>query len=53
MRRIGFSVYGKDRVNDEFAASVRDSGLSVLEIDMSAEDYPKADFYKMAEAAHK
>lgn len=53
MRRIGFSVYGKDRVNDEFAASVRDSGLSVLEIDMSAEDYPNADFYKMAESAHK
>jgi sugar phosphate isomerase/epimerase len=53
MRRIGFSAYGKDRVNDEFAASVRDSGLSVLEIDMSAEDYPNADFYKMAESAHK
>ena len=53
MRRVGFSVYGKDRLNDEFASAVASSGLQVLEIDMSAEDYPQADFYSMAASAKK
>ena len=53
MRRIGFSVYGKDKLTDEFCRDFAASGLEVLEIDMSAEDYPQADFYKMAENAKK
>lgn len=53
MRRIGFSAYGKERVTEEFCSDFAESGLTVLEIDMSAEDYPQADFYKMAEAAKK
>ena len=53
MRRVGFSLYGKDRLDDKIAAEIADSGLEVLELDMSAEDYPNADFYKTAEVAKK
>jgi sugar phosphate isomerase/epimerase len=53
MRRVGFSVYGKDKFNDDFARSMVENGVTVLEIDMSAEDYPNADFYKMAEVAKR
>ena len=53
MRRIGHSLYGKDRLDDELAKQIADSGLKVLELDMSAEDYPTADFHKTAEIAKK
>ena len=53
MRRVGFSLYGKDRLDDKIAAEIADSGLEVLELDMSAEDYPNADFYKTAEVAKR
>lgn len=53
MRRIGCSLYGKDRLTDELAQAISDAGLQVLELDMSAEDYPQADFYKTAEIAKK
>ena len=49
--RVGHSLYGKDRLNDDLAKEIADSGLEVLELDMSAEDYPQADFYKTAEIA--
>ena len=49
--RVGHSLYGKDRLNDDLAKKIADSGLEVLELDMSAEDYPQADFYKTAEIA--
>ena len=53
MRRIGFSLYGKDRLDDKLAEEIAKSGLEVLELDMSAEDYPSADFYKTAEVAKR
>ena len=53
MRRIGFSLYGKDRLDDKLAEEIAESGLEVLELDMSAEDYPSADFYKTAEVAKR
>ena len=53
MRRIGFSLYGKDRLNEEIAKDFSESGLQVLELDMSAEDYPNADFQKTSEIAKK
>ncbi len=53
MRRVGFSLYGKDRLDDKIATEIADSGLEVLELDMSAEDYPNADFYKTAEVAKR
>ena len=53
MRRIGYSAYGKNRVTEEFAREFRESGLEVLELDMSAEDYPQADFHSFAEIAKK
>ena len=53
MRRIGFSLFGKDRLNDEIARDMKESGLSVLELDMAAEDYPQANFYQTAEIAKR
>ena len=53
MRKIGFSLYGKDTLDDKIATEIADSGLEVLELDMSAEDYPNADFYKTAEVAKR
>ena len=53
MRKVGFSLYGKDRLDDKIATEIADSGLEVLELDMSAEDYPNADFYKTAEVAKR
>ncbi len=53
MRRVGFSAYGKDRLTDEFAKDFVAGGLEVLELDMSAEDYPDADFNKMADVAKR
>ena len=53
MRRIGFSLYGKDRLDDAIAYDFSSSGLEVLELDMSAEDYPNADFKKTSEIAKK
>ncbi len=53
MRRVGFSLYGKDSLKDDLACDFVRSGLEVLELDMSAEDYPNADFYAMADVAKR
>ena len=51
--RVGCSIFGKDRLDEELAKRIADSGLQVVELDMSAEDYPQADFYKTAEIAKR
>ena len=53
MRRVGCSLYGKERLDEKTAKEIADSGIKVLELDMSAEDYPQADFYKISETAKK
>ena len=53
MRRVGFSLFGKDRLNDEIAADMSKSGVCVIELDMPAEDYPNADFNQTAEIAKR
>lgn len=53
MRRVGCSLYGKDRLDEKTAKEIADSGIKVLELDMSAEDYPQADFHKISEIAKK
>ncbi|MBQ8407905.1 MAG: sugar phosphate isomerase/epimerase [Clostridia bacterium] len=53
MRRVGYSVYGKDRLNDELAMRMSDNGVRIVELDMAAEDYPNANFHETAEIAKR
>lgn len=53
MRKIGYSVFGLNGVTDELARKAAEAGIEVFEIAMTAEDFPKADFSKIAAAAKK
>lgn len=51
--KIGYSVYGKDSLTDSLACKLVEGGIQVLEIAMSAEEFPEADFAKTAEVAKR
>lgn len=51
--KIGYSLYGKDRLTDSVARQLVEGGIEVLEIAMSAEEFPEADFAKTAEVAKR
>lgn len=51
--KIGYSVYGKDRLTDDLACRLVEGGIEVLEIAMSAEEFPEADFSGTAEVAKR
>ena len=51
--KIGYSVYGKDSLTDSLACKLVEGGIEVLEIAMSAEEFPEADFAKTAEVAKR
>lgn len=51
--KIGYSVYGKDRLTDSLARQLVEGGIEVLEIAMGAEEFPEADFYKTADVAKR
>ncbi len=51
--KIGFSVFGKDRLTDDLARRLVEGGIQVLEIAMSAEDFPEADFSGTADVAKR
>ena len=53
MIKIGYSLYGKDRLTDNVARQLVEGGIEVLEIAMSAEEFPEADFVKTAEVAKR
>ena len=53
MFKVGFSLYGKTGLNDERAALMSESGVTVAEIDMDAYDYPEADFEEIAAVANR
>ena len=53
MRRVGYSLSGKDRLNDETAGTMSAGGVYVLELDMPAEDYPSANLHQTAEIAKR
>ncbi len=51
--RVGCSIFGKNRLDDDLAKEIRDSGMEVLEIAMEAENYPDADFCDTASVAKR
>ena len=51
--RVGYSVFGKNRLDDAMASKLRESGIEVIEVGMSAEDFPDADFYDTAAVAKR
>jgi len=51
--RVGYSVFGKNRLDDALAKNLRESGIEVIEIAMGAEEYPDADFYDTAAVAKR
>ena len=51
--KIGYSVYGKDRLTDDLARRLVEGGIEVLEIAMSAEEFPEANFHVTAEVAKR
>ena len=53
MMKIGYSVFGKDRLTDDLACKLVEGEIQVLEIAMTAEDFPNADFYKTADVAKR
>ena len=53
MMKIGYSVFGKDRLTDDLARKLVEGEIQVLEIAMTAEDFPNADFYKKADVAKR
>lgn len=51
--RVGYSVFGKNRLDDAMASKLHESGIKVIEVGMSAEDFPDADFYDTAAVAKR
>ena len=51
--RVGYSVFGKNRLDDAMASKLRESGIEVIEVGMSAEDFPDADFHDTAAVAKR
>jgi sugar phosphate isomerase/epimerase len=51
--RVGYSVFGKNRLDDTMAQKLQNSGIEVVEIGMAAEDFPDADFYDTAAVAKR